>query len=330
MAEVGTTTVSRVINGGRNVNRSTLARVQKAIKTLGYVPSQAARTLKGERTKTVGLVIPSINDPFFSSCAKAIDAVAHDHDSLVLVTTTNDDPDTVITGINFMVRHSADGVIVVPAKTENGALSDLLSRLPMPIVLMDRPVKGFEAISVVASNFEGARLATKHLIEHGCKRILCLTGETMLYTLSERIRGYQQVVKSAKYPCMIETSAKNYETTKRALKRAFSGSNPPDAIFTLKNSTTIYAYQALQRLNISMPRPVALLGYDDFDLAEMLSPPISVIQQPIEKIGQTSAEILFKQIQGWNSSDPHFLRQHAKQTVLDVKLIRRRSCGCQV
>src|SRR5579863_7591735 len=109
-AGVGTTTVSRVINGGDRVSPKTLARVLRVIETLGYSPNQAARTLKGHRTKTIGLVIPSIADPFFSSCAEAAQAVAQAHDSLLIVTASHNDPHAEVENINILISHRVDGL----------------------------------------------------------------------------------------------------------------------------------------------------------------------------------------------------------------------------
>lgn len=196
-AGVGTTTVSRVINGGHRVSPETLARVRRVIETLGYMPNQAARILKGDRTRTIGLVIPSIADSFFSSCAEAVQAVARANDSLLIVTTTQNDPHTEIENLNVLTRHRVDGLIIAPANSQSQALRDLLKRIGIPVVAIDRPVANSSIVSVVADNCRGAIVATQHLIDHGYKRIVCLTGEGTLYTIRERVRGYRKTVGSA-------------------------------------------------------------------------------------------------------------------------------------
>ncbi len=123
-AGVGTTTVSRVINGGDRVSPKTLAHVRRVIEKLGYMPSQAARTLKGQGTKTIGLIVPSIADPFFSSLAEAAQAVARENDSLLIVTTTGNDARTEIENLNILIRHRADGLLIVPANSQSQALRD--------------------------------------------------------------------------------------------------------------------------------------------------------------------------------------------------------------
>jgi LacI family transcriptional regulator len=327
-AGVGTTTVSRVINGGERVSPKTLARVRRVIEELGYRPNQAARVLKGDRTKTIGLIIPSIADPFFSSCADAAQAVARANDSLLIVTTSHNDPHVEIENLNVLISHRADGLIIAPANSRSQALRDLLSRLSVPVVAIDRPVSNSSVPSVVTNNFEGARSATQHLIDHGRKRIICLTGESTLFTIHERMRGYGAAIEAAGLPYTLNASIKDYKSAEYAIESMFAGANPPDALFTLKNSTTIYAFEALQKLNIQVPKTVALLGFDDFELASAVRPSISVVQQPVEEIGRVTAELLFEQLLGRNNAGLPGHSKRARQVILETRLIPRSSCGC--
>jgi len=327
-AGVGTSTVSRVINGGHRVDPVTLARVRRVIDSLGYVPNLAARILKGYRTRTMGLVIPSIADPFFSGCAEAIQAVAHANDSLLIVVTTQNDPRTEIENVDVLRRHRVDGLIIAPANSQNEALRQTLEALSIPVVAIDRPVASSSVTSVLANNFCGAKLATQHLLDHGYKRIMCLTGESTLYTIRERISGYQKTVEAAGLKSMLDTSVKDYKSTEYAIETSLSSSDPPDAIFSTKNSTTIYAFEALQHFKVPIPGRVALLGYDDFELASTLRPSISVIEQPIEEIGRLAAESLFAQMleipQGKRRATP----ARRRQIQLETRLVARSSCGC--
>jgi LacI family transcriptional regulator, galactose operon repressor len=326
-AGVGTTTVSRVINGGQSVDPKTLARVQRAIESLGYMPNQAARILKGDRTRTIGFVIPSIADPFFSSCAEAAEAIARANDSLLIVLTTQNDSKAELDAVNVLVRHRVDGFMIAPSDSRGGLLSKLISRLSMPIVAFDRPFAELPIPSVVADNFTGAQIATRHLIEHGYKRIMCLTGEVDLFTIQERIRGYQQAMKAAGLECVVDTSVRDHQSTEQALDKMLRSSAPPEAIFTLKNSTTIDTLEVLQEHNVAIPRSVALLGYDDFQLAETVRPSISVIRQPIDEIGHVAAELLFERL--FAPSNGALARSaRTRQVKLKTQLILRASCGC--
>jgi len=329
-AGVGTTTVSRVINGGDRVSPETLAHVRRVIETLGYMPSQAARTLKGQGTKTIGLIVPSIADPFFSSLAEAAQAVARQNGSLLIVTTTGNDSRAEIENLNVLIRHRADGLLIVPANSQSQALRDLVTRIRVPVVAIDRPVVGSSIVSVVADNLEGAMKGTQHLIDHGYKRIVCLTGESTLYTIRKRIGGHRKAVESAGLSYILDTSVKDYNSAEYAIKRLLGESNPPDAIFATKNSTTIYAFEVLQRLNIRIPEAVGLLGFDDFELASRLRPSISVIQQPVEDIGRQAAEELFRQLSGENKESTLGSSKNVQPIKLQTLLIARGSCGCNL
>jgi LacI family transcriptional regulator len=327
-AGVGTTTVSRVINGGELVSPKTLEHVRRVIETLGYMPNQAARTLKGHRTKTIGLLIPSIADPFFSSCAEAAQAVARANDSLLIVTVTANDPRNELDNLNVLIRHRVDGLIIAPADSHSPAFRGLLDRAAMLVVAIDRPIANSTIASVVSNNLEGAMTATQHLIDHGCKRIVCLTGESNLYTIRERMTGYRKAVEAARLPPIFDTSVTDCRSAESAIKSLLDGPNPPDAIFALKNSTTIYAIEALQKFNIAVPQVIALLGFDDFELASAVRPSISVIQQPVEEIGRKAAEILFQQLFDEHRSSTSSSAKRARQIKLKTRLILRSSCGC--
>lgn len=327
-AGVGTTTVSRVINGGDRVSPKTLEHVQRVIDAMGYRPNQAARVLKGHRTKTIGLVIPSIADPFFSSCAEAAQAVAQANDSLLIVTASHNDPHSELENLNILISHRVDGLIVAPANSQSEALQDFLRRLSVPVIAVDRPVADSLVPAVLSDNFKGARFATQHLIDHGYKRIVCLTGETTLFTIHERMRGYRAAMEAAGMPATLNTSVKDYRSAEYAIQSMLSGPNPPDAIFTLKNSTTIYAFEVLLKLNVPIPKAMALIGFDDFELASTVRPSISVIQQPVEEIGRVAAELLFEQLLGKRNAHAPQKAKKPRMVTLETRLIQRSSCGC--
>lgn len=329
-AGVGTTTVSRVINGGLRVDPGTLARVRRVIEALGYTPNQAARTLKGDRTRMIGFIIPSIADPFFSSCAEAAQAVAQANDSLLIVLATQNDPQVEIDSVSTLIRHRADGLIIAPANSKSKGLREILQRISAPVVALDRPITGSTIPSVVTDNFAGAQLATRHLIEHGYKRIACLTGEINLYTIHERIRGYRKAIESAGLECILNTSIQDYKSVEHAVENMLAAADPPDAIFTLKNSVTIHTFEALQKLNVSVPGSIALLGYDDFELAATLRPSISVVRQPIDEIGHIAAQLLFERLLGPDKTRSSAVSNRPQQVQLKTHLIRRSSCGCSL
>ncbi|MBB6145360.1 LacI family transcriptional regulator [Silvibacterium bohemicum] len=328
LAGVGVGTVSRVVNGGINVSPETFRKVDAAIQRLGYRPNHAARVLKGGRTKTIGLLVPSIADSFFASCAEAAGRVARLHDSLLIVSVTKNRHDAEMNSLDVLMRHRPDGLLLVPSSSSQTDLSRLLNRSPIPVITFDRPLPGSGCSSVLTNSFESAREATAHLIGHGYKRILCFGGEPELYTIAERVRGYHKAMEEAGLPPMIDTSlGPDASRASSLLAVHLKSKRPPDAILTLKNSSTIGTFQALQELGVPVPSRVALLGFDDFELATTLRPAISVVQQPIEDIGRTAAELLFAQLEGASrTKTSNRLKQN--QVILANRLVIRRSCGC--
>ena len=328
-AGVGIATASRVVNGGLNVSAKTLVRVQAAVRRLGYLPNHAARILKGGRTKTIGLVVPSIADAFFASCAEAADAVARAHDSLLIFAVSKNDQELEMSTLAVLMRHRPDGLLLVPAGAGSMKLRRFVKQSTVPVVTFDRPLPGCPA--VLTGNYQAAFDATQHLIGHGRKRILCFAGEPELFTISERIRGYRDAVTQAGLPMLIDASLGGDGDAAEPLLRAHLGRHRGrrkrlDAIFTLKNHATIATYQALQELKIDVPREVALVGFDDFDLACTLRPAVTVVQQPIEDVGRRAAELLFARL-GQRAGEG--LKPRGRLAlVLQNRLVVRSSCGC--
>ncbi len=161
-AGVGVATASRVVNGGVNVSPATLKKVQSAIRRLGYLPNHAARILKGGRTKTIGLLVPSIADSFFAACAEAAEEVARSHDSLLIVAVSKNSPDLEISNLAVLMRHRPDGLMLVPSSSNGRRLRSFVAESGVPVVTLDRPLGSCPA--VLTNNFEAARAATRHLL----------------------------------------------------------------------------------------------------------------------------------------------------------------------
>lgn len=331
-AQVGTTTVSRVINGGERVSPETLERVQAVIKKLSYQPNHAARILKGERTKTIGLIVPSLADSFFSSCAEAAQKISRLHDSLLIVTSSNNHPRMELENLNVLIQHRVDGLLIAPADSRSEELVHVLNRTSIPVVSFDRPIYNSSVASVVSNNYRGAREATRHLISHGYKRIVCFgfKGEDSLYTIKERIRGYRHAIQEADLAPEVDMSISDYKSAEFAVKTHIHGSHPPDAIFALKNFATIYVCEALQNMNIRVPQTIALIGFDDFELASTLKPSITVVKQQMEQIGEAATKLLFEKLLSRRKNTLSTSRVGNKSLIirLETELILRNSCGC--
>lgn len=315
-AGVGAATVSRVINGGRNVSPATLARVNAIIQEMGYYPSLAARSLKGARTKTIGLIVPSVADPFFSTAAAAIQDVARQHGTLVLLAASGNDPQIEHEQCIAFLQRRVDGLILVPA---DDAQHSYFDGLGFPIICFDRPLQGHSVTTVLGDNYDGGRVATEHLIARGYKRILCLGDDPRLFTTHARLQAHRDVIEKAGLPYLGEFNLQNEPATEEAILRHLKGDSPLDAIFSTNSRITVLAYKALRHHGIRIPSQVALLGYDDFELADALDPPISVIHQPVTQIATRAAELLFHEMES-SLDDPNDM------VTLKVELIERGSC----
>lgn len=332
-AGVGTTTVSRVINGSVGVSPKTLAAVRQAIKDLGFAPNPVARMLKGEQTKTIGLIIPNLADSYFSSIAEEIQKVACSFGSMVIVTVTHNEVEREWVSVNELARRT-DGLLLAPASSMNPKLVERLSWAPIPVVCFDRPLFHSNTSRVLTANYQDAKAATKHLLSHGRERILCLGGEASFHTVHERLRGYLAAMEQAGRGPLVDVSEhkRGAGEAAKVLKKHFRGKEPPDAIFCLKNSVTIDCYDFLQRFGIAVPMEVALVGFDDFRLAAMLRPSVTVVRQPVEEIGRTAAEMLFKRLGEINDAvraGERAAPRAGELVRLKNELIVRASCGCE-
>ncbi len=324
-AGVGKTTVSRVINGARKVSPQTLERINKVIRELGYHPSQAARSLKGESSKTVGLILPRIGDPFFASCAEAVQAVARSHGYLLMMAATDYDAQTEIDHVYTLLRHRVDGILLAPTDSGGKELAAIVDEINIPVVAFNHPLTKAHVASVMVDNYGGAKTATEHLIGHGYRRILCLGGDARLYSVKERQKGYEDAMRAAGLKPRIEEAVNDYPEVERILRADRQAKKPVEAIFAVRNSITIYAFQACQALGLRVAEEVALAGFDDFDLASTLRPAVTVVKQPVEELGSCAARQLFEQLQpdGANRSGAK-----AKRSKLKTSLVVRSSCGC--
>lgn len=327
-AGVGTTTVSRVINGGNRVSAKTLAEVNRAIAELGFVPNLAARILKGERSKTIGLIVPSIADPFFASCAEVMQKIARAFGSLVVVTVTGNEPGLEMENIEVLCRR-VDGILIAPSQSSSAPLNDRLANLSIPVVSFDQPLNKVDIPGVVTNNFHSAREITRHLLQHGYERILCIGGEANFHTMTERVRGYSAAMRETNLLPLIDTAPqfRGDEETAAVIARHLAGRKPPRAIYCLKNTTTIQTYDALQRFGLRVPEEIALAGHDDFLLGSSLRPSVTVVQQPVEEIANTAAKLLFERLATKAGELPP--AKHGSRIIrLQSTLVIRASCGC--
>jgi LacI family transcriptional regulator len=314
-----------VVNGGKLVSARTAARVRAAIQKLGYEPNEAARILKGQAARTIGLILPDLADTFFSICAHAVQQLAAQHGYMTLLLASERDPDSEARELAMMKSRNVAGILIVPTNpTCVGKLQDLRAR-GIPVVMLDRTFPGLDAGEVMVENDEGAQKAVNHLIQHGHESILCVGYDGQFNSIALRMSGYEKAMTKAGLKPRFAVVEKGSAIGSSVLQKLRS-SKPPTALFTLNNVSTTIVLQTLQREGIRIPQEVAIVGFDDFELAPLLAVPLTAVRQPAALLGRSATRLLLDWIRRAPGSDLRLLRA---QVVLPTELVIRRSCGCE-
>ena len=322
LAGVGAMTVSRYLSGAVPVAEATARRVRSAIDQLGYRPNELARAFRGQRSRSIGLILPYLYDPFFATCAHAITTVARDRGYSVLITTSNEDPATELSEAERMLERHVDGLLAIPAHSRDSQINRaLLGRTP--VVVFDRPVSDPSIDMVTVQNSGGARRMVEHLIEHGHKRIAFMGLGRGLYTIHARYEGYRKALRDAALEEDAFFGCISAEATLEQLRTRLNAAHSPTAVLTSNTLATRFVLAGLNALGVRLPADLALAGFDDFDMAEYTAPPLTVVRQPGEQMGRVAANLLFDRID--RGEQP----QTGNRIVLPVEIVLRRSCGCR-
>lgn len=322
LAGVATMTVSRVLSGNAYVSTSSTQRVLRAVEQLKYRPNELARAFRGQRSHSIGLIIPCLNEAFFATCAHAVTSVAKEHGYSVIITTTAEDPKTEYAEAERMLERHVDGLVVIPSKFRQSRLTrNLFGRTP--VVTFDRPVPDPSLDVVLVQNTAGARRIVEHLIEHGHKHIAHLGLSRSLFTINARFLGYRRAMLEAGLETDASFDCTTEQVTVEILKKKMESSRPPTALFTSNTKVTRFALNAVARLGMNIPNDLAMVGFDDFDMAEVTSPPLTVVRQPAYEMGLAATKLLFDRISVGET--PYV----GNRIVLPVEIVLRNSCGCK-
>ncbi|TFD61798.1 LacI family transcriptional regulator [Cryobacterium suzukii] len=300
LAGVGIKTVSRVINGEPDVSPATRAKVKQAADSLDYQPDLHAGNLRRAdgRTKTLGLLVGSVANPFYGTLHRAVEKAATARGIAVFASSLDDDSEREEALVSAFLQRRVDGLILATVATSQAYLAPELRRRT-PMVFIDREPAGIEADAVVSDNAAGAALATRHLLEHGHRRIAYLGDLDSIQTARERRRGFLEElgragVATRDIPVIVDLH--DEASANRAVLALLDSPNPPTALFTSQNLVTIGAITALRAR--ALQNRVAVVGFDDISLADLLSPGLSVVAQNPQRIGEVAAERLLARLDG--------------------------------
>jgi len=319
LAGVSIKTVSRVVNGEPGVVPEKVDAVQRAVRQLDYRQNMGASSLRRAdgRTAAVAALLEDLANPFSAGVHRAIEDAARERNVLIFAGSVDEDPDRERQLVRAFTSRRADALIIVPATEHQGYLENEIEA-GTPVVFVDRPPIGFAADCVMTDNRDGASRAVKHLARHGHQRIAFLGDLTTIATARQRYDGYVGALSLAGLSipgALVVHNLHDQPTVEAAVERLMALPEPPTALFAAQNNITVAAVRALQRLGLQ--DTVALVGFDDFPLADLMRPGVTVMAQDPAAIGRRAAEILFARLAGDTSP--------TATTIIPTKLIQRGS-----
>jgi LacI family transcriptional regulator len=321
-AGVSPATVSRVIQGAKNVRPATREKVQEAIRELGYVPSAIAQGLRSKRTRSLALVVSDITNTFWTTVARGVEDEAQEHGYSVLLCNTDENLAKQLRYLDLLISQQVDGVIIAPYDSDPTHLDKLRQR-NIPTVLIDRRIDDWDADSVYGDSVSGARALVQHLIKLGHRRIAVISGPATTSTAEDRVTGYCMALTEAAIPIepgLIRRgeyrSSKGMELTAELLDEGLN----PSAIFATNNAIAMGVIDALERRGLRIPQDIALVSFDDLPNTSHLFPFLTVVAQPAYDMGINAAQLLLSRL----NSEVELRPRHV---VLPSRLIVRHSCG---
>lgn len=308
LAGVSLKTVSRVINGESGVKDGVRARVLEAAQRLDYRHNLGASNLRRThgRTGTIAAVVQDVGNTYSAHLLRALEDSARGHRTAVLTAGLDEAGQREQEVVHSLVTRRVDGLVLVPAAERQDYLVSEL-RHGFPVVIVDRRPSGVDVDSVTIDNAMGARVATEHLLSQGHRRICALVDLDSISTARERRQGYEQAYAARGLPIdphLVQVGVRTEDDARAVARRMLGGDDPPTAFFAGRNVLTTGVARAL--VDLGLRHEVALVGFDDFPLADLLDPPITVIRQDVPLLGRTAAELLFDRIAG-NSEPPRHL-----------------------
>lgn len=293
------TTISRVINGKAQhyrISKKTQEIVHNAVKALGYRPNALAQSLRQNYTRTIGLLLPSFENPFFASIAAAVIREAAKSGYTVMVLDTRESPDEEKRALNILQSRRVDGIVIVPCGYDAEHLEKLDEDIPL--VLIDRYFENSHLTCACTDNFKGAYKATKKLIEMGHKDILCIQGVPRAITSVRRVDGYLAALREAGLENRAMICGNDFSIDNGYLQTqlALSSGKVFSAIFALSSTNLLGSLQALRDHNVKVPDDISLISFDDNVYLKYLNPPISCVSQPLDLISIAAVDRLLARL----------------------------------
>jgi LacI family transcriptional regulator len=300
-AGVSLMTVSRVVNHKGDVNAETRKRIEQIIAELGFRPSGIARSLATQQTRTIGLVIPDVSNPFFAEITRGVENLANDQGYHVFLCNTEENPQRELAVIRSLEEKRVDGLILCSSRIEEQNLLELLGRLPAA-VLINRRLSAPEddsLQSVILDDEASGRIATAHLLGRGHQKIGYLAGPAASYSGQWRQKGYQAALQSAGLdflPGWIRRCSPSVEGGCLAALELLAAQPELSAIFCYNDLVAVGVLQACRTLNLRIPQDLAVVGHDDIRLAALVSPSLTTCRVACQELGEYAVQALIERI----------------------------------
>ena len=293
LAGVSASTVSRVMNGTAKVDPEKKERVLRVIEETGFVPNEVARTLFRKSAKTIGVIVPSIRNPYFTELAAHIDALSLQCGFRPFLCNTGYDPEKEKAAVQMLVSMNADAIIVASCSEQ---IREALDNCPIPVVALDAMLYGADVEACIYCDYyEGGRMATEYLIGRGCQSVVCIKGPQYRYSARARYQGYLDVCRERNL--LEQTVECDYDFDQgiamtEELLRKFP---EVDGIIACNDIVAISTYKVLHKRNIPVPEKIQLIGFDDISFATLLSPELTTIRQPVKEMVEKAIKLIANQ-----------------------------------
>jgi LacI family transcriptional regulator len=315
-AQVSVATVSRALNNSARVDPVLAERVRAAAERLGYRPNAVARNLRRQGTQVWALIITDINNPFYTAVARGVEDFASQSGFSVLLCNTDEDQGKEDRYLEVAAQERVAGVIIAPRSYTSDV--SILQSANIPLVVVDRHLNQ-PVDFVTAASFEGAVMATEHLLRQGWQRPACITRPADTATTEQRRLGYTDVVRRHGLPEIVRHVPFHADSGVDMISRLFADEDAPDSLLTVDSMLALGVMTGLKRRKLQIGRDVGLIGFDDAVWAPVVEPPLSVVAQPAYEMGVEAARLLVKRIHRNGPVDP-------QTRMMSTTLIVRESC----
>ena len=319
---VSFSTVSAVINKRRYVSPTMRARVEKALEDANYQPNSIARSLRLRESRTIGLIVPNLADPFFSDLMRGTEDYLGSAGYRLIVADSREDWKRQQDYLASFAGRMTDGIILSTCVASDQQIATIPEVVrDVPLVFVDRCPHKVKTICVLVDNAEASHAATQHLIGLGHRHIAIITGPLILLNAAERFAGYKRALRAHGIPLdhgLVRTGDNTEDSGNWLGSELLRQENPPTAVLGCSLLTTLGVLTAIRELGISCPRDVSLVGFDDFAWSSLLSPPLTMVRQPATEMGAAAAKAILKRLRAPN-------QEMVDKIVLPTQLIVRES-----